>query len=87
MKDYLIERVLLVGGYIKETHQTIRETAKKFGYSKSTIHNDVSYRLRKIDPTLYEETKKILEENFAEKHIRGGQSTKLRYAHEHENQA
>ena len=82
VKDYMVERVLTVGGYIKETHQTIRETAKKFGYSKSTIHNDVSYRLRKIDPKLYQETKKILEANFADKHNRGGQSTKRKYAHQ-----
>lgn len=79
MKDYLVERVLLAAGHIKETHETIRQTAKKFGYSKSTIHNDVSYRLPKIDMSLYEETKKILDENFAEKHIRGGESTKKKY--------
>ena len=80
MKDYLVERVLLVSGYIKETHETIRETAKKFGYSKSTIHNDVSYRLPKIDAALHEELQKVLDENFADKHIRGGQSTKKKYA-------
>ncbi len=80
MKEYLVERVLSVAGYIKETHDTIRETAKKFGYSKSTIHNDVSYRLPKIDSSLYEETKKILDENFADKHIRGGESTRKKYA-------
>lgn len=79
MNNYLVERVLLAAGHIKETHETIRETAKKFGYSKSTIHNDVSYRLPKIDMALYEETKKVLEENFAEKHIRGGESTKRKY--------
>ena len=76
MKDYLVERILLEAGHIKETHDTIRETAKKFGYSKSTIHNDVSYRLKEIDIKLYEETKKILDQNFAEKHLRGGESTK-----------
>ena len=52
---------------------------KKFGYSKSTIHNDVSYRLEKIDPVLYIETKKILDEHFADKHIRGGESTRRKY--------
>lgn len=79
MKDYLIERVLSAAGHIKETHDTIRETAKKFGYSKSTIHNDVSYRLEKIDPVLYIETKRILDEHFADKHIRGGESTRKKY--------
>lgn len=86
MKDYLVERVLLVGGYIKDTHKTIRETAQKFGYSKSTVHNDVSYRLPKIDPALYEETKKILDFNFADKHNRGGESTRRKYAEEREAQ-
>lgn len=84
MKEDLIERVLQVSGYIKDTHDTIRETAKKFGYSKSTVHNDVSYRLPRIDQALYEETRKILEQNFAEKHIRGGEATKRKYEHERE---
>ena len=84
MKDYLVERVLLAAGHIKETHDTIRETAKKFGYSKSTIHNDVSYRLPEIDFALYEETKKILDENFADKHNRGGESTRKKYMTEQE---
>ena len=84
MKEYMVERVLLVSGHIKETHETIRETAKKFGYSKSTIHNDVSYRLQKIDNELYEETKKILDENLSERHIRGGEATRQKYANEKE---
>ena len=84
MKDYLVERVLLAAGHIKDTHDTIRETAKKIGYSKSTIHNDVSYRLPKVDMALYEEIKKVLDENFADKHIRGGESTKRKYASEQE---
>jgi len=82
VKDYLVERVLLAAGHIKETHETIRETAKKFGYSKSTIHNDVCYRLPKIDMALFEETKKVLDENFADKHIRGGEATKKKFAEE-----
>ena len=82
MRDYLVERVKNVASYIYETHDTIRATAKKFGYSKSTIHNDVSNRLQKIDPLLYEKTRAILDENFSEKHIRGGESTKKRYEQE-----
>lgn len=73
---------MMVGAHIKDTHDTIRETAKKFGYSKSTIHNDVSYRLKRVDPALYQETKKVLDENFADKHNRGGESTKRKYAAE-----
>ncbi len=82
MRDYLVERVLNVATHINDTHDTIRATAKEFGYSKSTIHTDVSKRLQAIDPVLYEETKKILEENFAEKHIRGGESTRKKYTEE-----
>lgn len=82
MRDYLIERVRNVATHINETHDTIRETAKEFGYSKSTIHNDVSIRLQTVDPILYQETKKILDQNFAEKHLRGGESTRRKYAEE-----
>ncbi len=80
MRDYLVERVRNVATHIYDTHDTIRATAKEFGYSKSTIHTDVSKRLQYVDPKLYEETKKILEENFAEKHIRGGESTRKKYS-------
>ena len=82
MKEYLKERVLLEARYIFDTHHTIRQTAKKFGYSKSTVHNDVSFRLAKLDPELYSLTRDILKENFEEKHIRGGESTKRKYAQE-----
>ncbi len=84
MRDYLVERVRNVASHIATTHDTIRETAKEFGYSKSTIHNDVSKRLRRIDPALYYKTKKILDENFAEKHLRGGESTRKKFAEEQE---
>lgn len=84
MRDYLVERVRNVATHITETHETIRETAKEFGYSKSTIHNDVSKRLKKIDPVLFYQTKKILDENFAEKHLRGGESTRKKFAEEQE---
>lgn len=82
MRDYLVERTLNVAGFINGTHETIRAAAKQFGYSKSTIHTDLSKRLQLIDPVLYEETKKILDENFAEKHIRGGESTRRKFAEE-----
>lgn len=82
VRDYLVERALTVAGFINKTHETIRATAKQFGYSKSTIHTDLSKRLQLIDPELYEQTKKILDENFAEKHIRGGESTRRKFAEE-----
>jgi len=84
VRDYLIERVRNVANHITSTHETIRETAKEFGYSKSTIHTDVSKRLQKIDPALFYETKRILDENFAEKHLRGGESTRKKFAEEQE---
>ena len=82
MKDYLVERALAVAKHIDETHDTIRGTAEKFNYSKTTIHLDVSKRLKQIDRALYECIRPILDENFNEKHIRGGQATKKKYESE-----
>ena len=79
MKEDLVERVIAVANHINDTHDTIRKTAQIYGYSKSTIHNDVSVKLKEIDRGLYEQTKKILNENFAEKHLRGGDATKKKY--------
>ncbi len=79
MKEDLAERVISVARHIRQTHDTVRKTAEVFGYSKSTIHNDVSVKLKVLDYELYEELKKILDQNFAEKHIRGGQATKRKY--------
>ena len=81
MKPYIKERTLEVARHISETQDTIRKTAKIFGLSKSTVHNDLSKRLQKVDKQMYENVQKILDHNFAEKHIRGGMSTK----HKHEN--
>ena len=79
MKAYIEKRTLLVANYILSTHMTIRKTAENFNLSKSTVHYDLQYRLRKIDGSLYEDIKKILDLNFAEKHIRGGLATKRKY--------
>ena len=79
MKEDLMERILNVANHIINTHDTIRKTASVFGYSKSTIHHDVSVKLKKIDYGLYRKTKDILDENFADKHIRGGEATKKKY--------
>lgn len=85
MKEDLVERVLSMANHINETHDTIRKTAKIYGYSKSTVHNDVSKKLKSIDYKLYVKTKSILEENFADKHIRGGEATKKKYVKENAN--
>ena len=79
MKKELKERVLLIANYIKATRSTIRDSAGLFSVSKSTVHLDMSKRLKKISPKLYNEVSKILSENFNEKHIRGGESTRKKY--------
>ncbi|CCC58029.1 MULTISPECIES: sporulation transcriptional regulator SpoIIID [Caloramator] len=79
MRDYIEERVLEVARYIIETRATIRKTAKAFGVSKSTVHKDITERLPKINPQIAKEAKEILEINKAERHIRGGKATKLKY--------
>lgn len=79
MKDYIEERVLEVAKYIIGSKATIRKTAKVFGVSKSTIHKDMTERLPKINPQIAMETKNILDYNKAERHIRGGKATKLKY--------
>ena len=79
MKAYIKERALQVAKHIAQTEDTIRKTAKIFNLSKSTVHNDLSKRLKYVDREMYEDIKKILDKNFAEKHIRGGQSTKHKF--------
>ncbi len=76
------ERAIKVAEYIIETEDTVRGAAKKFGISKSSIHKDVSQRLLKINYSLAMEVRKVLDKNKAERHIRGGMATKLKYSHE-----
>lgn len=85
MKKISIEdRAITLARYIIETKDTVRSTAKKFGVSKSTVHKDVSDRLLKINPILAKEVREILDENKAERHLRGGMATKLKYLKEKE---
>lgn len=79
MKEYVEERAVELAEYIIENKATVRFTAKKFGISKSTVHKDVSQRLRTLSPALYKEVKEILEHNKAERHLRGGIATKNKY--------
>lgn len=81
MKEYIEERALEIGTYIMESNATVRQTAKKFGVSKSTVHKDVSERLMHINPSLAAEVRKVLDVNKAERHIRGGLATKEKYLH------
>jgi putative DeoR family transcriptional regulator (stage III sporulation protein D) len=66
--------------YIATTGATVRQTAKVFHFSKSTVHKDVTARLFELDKSLYKKVKKALDKNLAERHIRGGEATKLKYA-------
>ena len=73
------ERCEKLARYIIENKSTVRDTAKKFGISKSTVHKDVTEKLSKINNALYCEVAKILEINKSERHIRGGEATKRKY--------
>ena len=75
------ERAIELAQYIIDSKDTVRGAAKKSGISKSTVHKDVSERLKKINPSLAKEVRAILDENKAERHIRGGMATKLKYSH------
>lgn len=77
--DNITERVFKEAYYIAQTGATVRATAKIFLYSKSTVHKDVTERLRHIDKELYTKVKLALEKNLAERHIRGGLATKEKY--------
>lgn len=79
MYESIRKRVIELANYMLESKLTIREIAKKFGISKSTVHKDLSERLMYIDTSLYKEINKILTEHKEIRHIRGGQSTKIKY--------
>lgn len=79
MKGTVEERATLLGKYIIESKATVRFTAKQFGISKSTVHKDVSQRLRTLNPSLYTEVKAVLDINKSERHLRGGLATKNKY--------
>lgn len=79
MKDYIEKRAIELAEYIIEHNATVRKTAKEFNISKSTVHKDVHERLKRINPTLYAEAQAVLEQNKAERHIRGGMATREKY--------
>ena len=95
MKKYMEERVIESAIYIIEHNATVRQTAKQFGVSKSTVHKDVTERLNQINPalagqarqgldvnkTLARQARKVLDINKSERHIRGGLATKEKYLH------
>ena len=81
MKDYIEERAVSIANYIIDRGATVRQTAKAFGVSKSTVHKDVTDRLAQINPSLAANARKVLDVNKSERHIRGGMATKEKYLH------
>ena len=78
-KTYIEERAIELAHYVIENKSTVRETAKKFYISKSTVHKDIVERLQSFDKSLYLEVKRVLDENKAERHLRGGLATRKKY--------
>lgn len=81
MKEYIEERAVAIANYIIDHKATVRQTAKKFGISKSTVHKDVTDRLEHINPSLAARARVILNVNKSERHIRGGMATREKYQH------
>ena len=81
MKDYIEERAVAIANYIIDHNATVRQTAKKFGISKSTVHKDVTDRLEDINPALAARARIVLNINKSERHIRGGMATREKYQH------
>ena len=83
MKSYIEERAVEIAKYIIDNNATVRQSAKQFGISKSTVHKDVTERLSQVNPTLAREARKVLDVNKSERHIRGGLATREKYLHQH----
>ncbi|ABI69664.1 sporulation transcriptional regulator SpoIIID [Syntrophomonas wolfei] len=80
MQNYIRKRAVKIAYHILQTSNTVRQTAEVFGISKSTVHKDVSERLPRINRDLAEQVRCILDKNKAERHIRGGEATRQKYA-------
>ena len=83
MKTYIEERAMEIARYIVDNNTTVRQAAKHFGISKSTVHKDVTERLVQVNPSLAAEARKVLDVNKSERHIRGGLATREKYLHQH----
>ena len=83
MKNYIEERAVEIANYIIQSNATVRQAAKKYGISKSTVHKDCTERLTQVNPTLAAEVRKVLDVNKSERHIRGGLATQEKYLHQH----
>lgn len=83
MKGYIEERAVEIAKYIIDHNATVRQTAKEFGISKSTVHKDVTERLIQVNPALAKQARQVLDVNKQERHIRGGMATREKYLHRH----
>lgn len=80
MKNLTIyERAVSIGNYVVENNATVREAARAFDVSKSTVHKDITERLLVESPILQKEVREVLDKNKEERHIRGGEATKRKY--------
>lgn len=79
MRDYVDIRAIELGKYIVNNKATVRAAAKEFGVSKSTVHSDVTTRLKRLNPQLFLQVREILDINKEERHIRGGIATREKY--------
>jgi|SRR5690625_1518345 len=79
VRDYIKDRTIKIGHYIVETRETVRVIAKQFGVSKSTVHKDLTERLPRVNPSLAQEVKQILQYHKSVRHIRGGEATRRKY--------
>ena len=85
MKCDLEERAIRLGEYIIENRTTVRDSARAFGVSKSTVHKDLTHRLPHINIGLYKEVREVLDVNKEERHLRGGEATKQKYMKRRDN--
>lgn len=79
MRNTVDERAIILGEYIIENDATVRAAAKQFKISKSTVHKDVTERLKSNDPVLWKQVNIVLQKNKKERHIRGGMATRRKY--------
>ena len=79
LKSDIEGRAVSLAEYIIETGGTVRAAAARFGVSKSTVHKDITERLEKSEPALWQRVKAVLEKNKAERHLRGGEATRIKY--------
>ena len=83
VKGYIEERAMEIARYIIDNNATVRQAAKKYGISKSTVHKDITERLNQINPALAGQARQVLDVNKSERHILGGMATREKYLHQH----